>query len=208
MSGPGFGTARNADSFLPLSSMLDFYNGGGIDVAFLGMAEVDCHGNVNVSRFGPRMPGCGGFIDISQNAKKVVFVGTFTAGGLKVAVRDGKLKVEQEGQQRKFRSRVQEVTFAAASAGDREVLYVTERAVFRLDPHGGGLVLTEIAPGADLQRDVLAHMEFAPKLGSSSSGDVAGSVGGGEQRVMEMDARVFRIDELEEAAAAALQQPR
>ncbi|GAB4815940.1 hypothetical protein N2152v2_002986 [Parachlorella kessleri] len=156
-----FGTSHNAAALVPTATMIDFYNGGGVDMACLGMAEVDPEGNVNVSNFGGgRMPGCGGFIDISQTAKKVVFVGTFTSGGLQVAVEGGRLVVRQEGRVRKFVKSVFEKTFVASSAGGRPILYVTERAVFRLTHQG--LVLEEVAPGIDLERQVLALMDFKP----------------------------------------------
>ncbi|KAK9909800.1 hypothetical protein WJX75_007599 [Coccomyxa subellipsoidea] len=158
-----FGAAHNADCIVPCATMLDFYNGGGVDMACLGAAEVDQEGNVNVHSFPGRQPGCGGFIDISQAAKEVIFAGTFTTGGLKVAVEDGKLRIIQEGRSRKFKRRVSEKTFAASSAKGRRILYVTERAVFRLR-EGEGIELTEIAPGIDLERDILAYMPFRPLM--------------------------------------------
>ncbi|EIE20813.1 nagb/rpia/CoA transferase-like protein [Coccomyxa subellipsoidea C-169] len=158
-----FGAAHNADCIVPCATMLDFYNGGGVDMACLGAAEVDQEGNVNVHSFPGRQPGCGGFIDISQAAKEVIFAGTFTTGGLKVTVENGKLRIIQEGRSRKFKRRVAEKTFAASSAKGRRILYVTERAVFRLR-EGEGIELTEIAPGVDLERDVLAFMPFRPLM--------------------------------------------
>ncbi|KAK9845414.1 hypothetical protein WJX81_005954 [Elliptochloris bilobata] len=159
--GMHFGAAHSSDAHMPCASMLDFYQGGGSDVAFLGMAEIDAAGNVNVSRFENRAPGCGGFIDISSAAKKVVFVGTFTSGGLKASVGEGRLKVEREGRVRKFCRSVCEKTFAASGAGERPVWVITERAVFCLRP-GAGLELVEVAPGVDLERDVLGQMDFKP----------------------------------------------
>jgi propionate CoA-transferase len=141
--------------------MFDFYDGGGLDQAFLGMAEVDADGNVNVSRFTPKLAGPGGFINISQNAKAVYFLGTFTAGA-KVVVGDGQLRVVSDTATRRFVQRTQQRTFSGAYARQRgqQVHYITERATFRLTEVG--LLLTEIAPGVDLDRDVLAHMDFVP----------------------------------------------
>lgn len=164
-----FGTSHNAASHVPTASMIDFYNGGGVDIACLGLAEADPAGNVNVSNFGAgRMPGCGGFIDISQNAKTVLFVGTFTSGGLKVAVDGGALRIRQEGRLQKFRAAVHEKTFAGASANGRRVLYITERAVFGLAAQPGrgstSVELLEVAPGIDIERDILPHMGFVPLI--------------------------------------------
>ena len=160
--GLDFGAATNTDAVIAQNQQFDFYDGGGLDLACLGMAECDAEGNVNVSRFGPKLAGAGGFINISQNAKKLVFAGTFTADGLKIAVEDGTLRILQEGRARKFRKAVEEITFSGpyAAKQGQTVLYVTERCVFRLS--AGGLVLSEIAPGVDIERDILSHMDFAP----------------------------------------------
>lgn len=163
-SGSSFGSAANAHSVMDQNQMFDFYDGGGLDMTCLGMAECDEAGNVNTSRFGGRLNGCGGFINISQNARAVVFAGTFTAGGLDVAIEDGKLRVVKEGRARKFVKKVEEITFSGAYAQSRKqpVIYVTERCVFQLTPDG--LDLIEVAPGIDIERDILAHMDFIPVI--------------------------------------------
>jgi len=161
-SGGDFGTGVNMDAVLDEPQQFDFYDGGGLDMACLGMAECDEAGNINVSRFGGRVNGAGGFINISQNARLVVFVGSFTGSGLKVTIENNTLRILQEGKQRKFPKHVEQITFNGQYAFDRgkPVLYVTERCVFRR-VHDG-LALIEIAPGIDLVRDILPYMDFAP----------------------------------------------
>ena len=162
LAGYGFGAALNYIASIDHATQFDFIDGGGIDIACLGFAECDSQGNVNASRFSGRVSGCGGFINISQNSKKVVFVGTFTSGGLKSRIEDGKLKIEAEGKHRKFVESVGQVTFSGQRAGreGRAVFYVTERCVFAL--REDGLELIEVAPGIDIARDVLERLPFRP----------------------------------------------
>jgi propionate CoA-transferase len=160
--GSSFGSSANAHAVIDQNTMFAFYDGGGLDLTCLGMAECDEQGNVNTSRFGGRLNGCGGFINISQNSRAVVFAGTLTAGGLKVAIEDGNLKIVQEGRAKKFVKQVEQITFSGAFAQERHqpVLYVTERCVFQLTP--GGLELIEVARGIDIEKDILPNMDFKP----------------------------------------------
>ncbi|MCX2456343.1 acyl CoA:acetate/3-ketoacid CoA transferase [Lacticaseibacillus nasuensis] len=177
LGGGDFGSAIAPEATIDEPYMFDFYDGGGIDITFLGLAEADVKGNVNVSQFGPKIAGTGGFVDITQNTPTIVFNGTFTAGGLKEHIEDGKLVIDQEGKFDKFPESVQQITFSGdvAYANGQKVFYVTERAVFKLGKNG--LELIEIAPGVDLNKDILDHMAFKPVISDG---------------LKEMDPRIFR----------------
>jgi propionate CoA-transferase len=159
---PDFGVSYNPEALVEHHVQFDFYDGGGIDIAFLGLAQADREGNINVTKFNNRVVGSGGFINISQNCKKVVYCGTFTAGGLKIKVENGELVIDKEGRVAKFVEEVDQITYSGkyACKVDQPAIYVTERAVFELSQDG--IVLTEIAPGMDLQKDILDKMDFKP----------------------------------------------
>jgi propionate CoA-transferase len=170
------GASRNYSAMVDQPYQFDFYDGGGLDLAFLSFAQVDRHCNVNVSRFGGRIIGPGGFINISQNARTMVFSGTFTAGGVRLGWPDARLRIDQEGREQKFVPEVEQVSYSGRYAIERgqRVLYVTERAVFRATPDG--LELVEIGAGVDLERDVIGCMGFQPRIAAD---------------LREMDARLF-----------------
>jgi propionate CoA-transferase len=172
------GAGRNYMAMIDQPYQFDFYDGGGLDLAFLSFAEVDERCNVNVSRFGGRIVGPGGFINISQNAKVIVFSGTFTAGGLDIAWPGGRTTIAREGNERKYVGAVEQVTYSGplAARNGQRALYVTERAVFRRN-EAGRLELIEVAPGIDMERDIFAQMAFRPDVASN---------------VKTMDERIFR----------------
>ncbi len=181
MGGLDFGAAVNCQAVIDHGSQFDFIDGGGLDAAYLGMAEADQAGNVNASRFGRRLSGCGGFINISQNSRKVIFLGTFSSSGLETEIAEGRVRILKEGKFFKFVDQVGQITFSGEYAVERqqEVLYVTERCVFRLSD--SGLELTEVAPGIDIERDIIRKMPFVPRVNGP----------------IEMDASIFRPEPME-----------
>ena len=181
MGGLNYGAAVNATALIDHAYQFDFIDGGGLDLAVLGMGECDARGNINVSRFGNRLAGCGGFINISQNSRKVLFVGTFTSGGLKTEIREGKIKILQEGKIRKFIRETEQITFSGPMAAERQtpVYYITERCVFKLSQQG--LELVEVAPGIEIERDILANMDFTPNVDEPAP----------------MDDRIFRTEAMD-----------
>ncbi|MGH8714826.1 MAG: acyl CoA:acetate/3-ketoacid CoA transferase [Casimicrobiaceae bacterium] len=176
ISGRDSGGAQNFSAMIEQPAQFDFYDGGGLDLAFLSFAEVDAQGNVNVSSFGDRIIGVGGFINISQNAKCVVFSGTLTAGDVDVGWEDGKTVIRKEGRHRKFVPKLEQICYNASIGRERGqlALFVTERAVFRIGAEG--LELIEIAPGVDPERDVISNMGFRPRVA---------------RELRRMDARIF-----------------
>jgi len=166
-SGLSFGASYSPSCVIPQPSQFDFYDGGGLDIAFLGAGEIDTEGNVNVSKFGPKFAGCGGFINITQNSRRVVFCTTFTADGLKIGTADSRLQILQEGKTAKFVKKVEQITFSGKYALEKGtvVTYVSERGVFQLEKEG--LTLTEIAPGVDLQHDIIERMQFTPRVSAT-----------------------------------------
>jgi propionate CoA-transferase len=165
--GKNFGPAKNPSAFISQAAMFDFYDGGGLDLSCIGIAQVDKEGNVNVSKIGPKVIGSGGFINITQSARCCLFCGEFAAGGLDALVEDGRLVIRQDGKVQKFVDAVQQVTYSGKIAREEghRVLVITERCVFKLVPEG--LMLVEVAPGVDIERDILSRMGFKPIIPDS-----------------------------------------
>ena len=176
LDGLDFGSSVNSEALISMPDQFDFYDGGGLDLTCLGFAQVNPDGNVNVHKFGARLAGCGGFVDISQNSKRVLFMGTFTSGDLEFAIEGGRMKIVKEGKIKKFIKNCDQITFCSQFAGPQgqEIFYITERCVFKLID--GKLELIEVAPGIDLEKDILAHMEFHPVM----------------RKIEQMDKRLFR----------------
>lgn len=158
--GLSFGAMIGADFICDMPYQFDFYDGGGLDICFLGALEIDRWGNVNAHALPGRYVGIGGFANITHATRRVVFCATLTTDGLKTAESGGNLEILQEGAVRKFKQKTHAVSFSARNALERnqEVLYVTERCVFRLSPNG--LVLTEVAKGIDVRSQVLDLLDF------------------------------------------------
>lgn len=161
-SGIDFGIGKNLYAMITHHEQMDYYNGAGVDVTFMGAGELDQYGNVNSTKMGDRCTGAGGFIDITQNAKKVVFCATFTASECEYSFENNKLTIVKEGKIRKMVANVGQISFNGeiARAKGQKVVFVTERAVFEIVKEG--VVLIEIAPGMDLQKDILDQMDFKP----------------------------------------------
>jgi len=162
MGGVDFGIAKNCYALVRHDDQFDYYNGAGVDVTYMGAGEMDADGNVNATKLGSKPTGAGGFIDITSNAKHVVFCSTFTGKGLRCSFEGNKLGIEQEGSIMKLVDQVQQISYNGKIARDKgqKMHYVTERAVFEL--RKAGPVLIEIAPGVDLQKDILDQMKFRP----------------------------------------------
>lgn len=170
------GSAYNPEVMIRQPECFDLYNGGLLDISFLGCAEVDVEGNVNVTKFNGKVIGPGGFVNITQNTKKICFLATFTAGKIEAEFGNGTLTIKKDGEHRKFVQKVEQISFSGkqAIANGQEILYITERAVFRLTPDG--VMLIEVAPGVDLDRDILSKMDFKPLIAPD---------------LKKMDARIF-----------------
>ena len=164
LDGPLFGGAVNPEAIYRSADTFNHYDGGGLDMTVLGCAEIDSTGNVNVSNFAGRCVGPGGFVNISQNSPKICFAFAFTSGKCQIEIRDGKLEIIHDGKPGKFIPKCSHITFSSQYAQDtnQEVLFITERAVFRLKDRK--MVLVEIAPGVDLEKDVLDQMGFRPEI--------------------------------------------